>query len=516
MENKEIASVLKMVGQLMELHDEEKFKTRSYTNASFQISKYPHPLRELDDNKLLAVPGVGKNLVPKIRELIDTGEMSYLNQWLEKTPEGLLEILRIKGIGPSKVRLIWKEMEIETVGELLYACNENRLIDLKGFGEKTQAQVKQSIEFMMDSQDKFLYATVEPLIQDIKNWISGHYPNSNVSETGAALRRDLIISELEFVISDDVQELPDTSGSKVKVAFHRVSKAEFENTVFEKSCTKVHLDAFYGAGIDPVIPEMRDNIWFIDWSKKFTESDLVTDDALLGSLHNHTTYSDGVHSLEEMAVYLKSLDYEYFGVCDHSKSAFYANGLQEDRIIKQHKEIDLLNERLSPFKIFKGIESDILMDGSLDYTDDILQSFDFIVASVHSVLRMDKNTATNRLIKAVENPYTTILGHPTGRLLLSRQGYPIDHKKVIDACAANKVVIELNANPMRLDIDYTWIPYCMERGVMVSINPDAHRKEGFHHMRYGVMSARKGGLTKGMTLNALALKDIESYFRSKS
>jgi DNA polymerase (family 10) len=168
MENKEIASVLKMVGQLMELHDEEKFKTRSYTNASFQISKYPHPLRELDDNKLLAVPGVGKNLVPKIRELIDTGEMSYLNQWLEKTPEGLLEILRIKGIGPSKVRLIWKEMEIETVGELLYACNENRLIDLKGFGEKTQAQVKQSIEFMMDSQDKFLYATVEPLIQDIK------------------------------------------------------------------------------------------------------------------------------------------------------------------------------------------------------------------------------------------------------------------------------------------------------------------------------------------------------------
>ncbi len=516
MENKEIASVLKTVGQLMELHNEDKFKTRSYINAAFQIGKYANPLRELDDSELLLVPGIGKNLVPKIRELIDTSEMSYLNQWLEKTPEGLLEILRIKGIGPSKVRLIWKEMEIETVGELLYACNENRLVDLKGFGEKTQAQVKQSIEFIMDNQDKFLFASIEPLIQDIKDWIKHKYPDGLVSETGAALRRDLIIDELEIVVSDNVLERPDTSETNVKVVFYSASKDGFEKLVFEKSCTKEHLNVLNTSGIQPVFPEMRDNTWFVEWLKKHTENDLLTDDHLLGSLHNHTTYSDGMHTLEEMATYLKDLGYEYFGVCDHSKSAFYANGLQEDRIIKQHNEIDLLNEKLNPFKILKGIESDILMDGSLDYSAEVLKTFDFVVASVHSVLRMDKDTATNRLIKAVENPYTSILGHPTGRLLLSRPGYPIDHKKVIDACASNNVVVELNANPMRLDIDYTWIPYCMERGVKVSINPDAHRKEGFHHMRYGVMAARKGGLTKDMTLNALGLKDIENYFRSKS
>lgn len=527
MENKEIASVLKLVGQLMELHNEDKFKTRSYTNAAFQIGKYAEPLKTRSDSQLMSVPGIGKNLVPKIRELIDTGEMTYLNQWLEKTPQGILEILNIKGIGPSKVRLIWKEMEIESIGELLYACNENRLVDLKGFGEKTQAQVKQSIEFMLDNQHKFLFASIEPLIEDIKSWIQNRYPSALVSETGAALRRDLIIDQLEMVVSSDVTELPDTSNTNAEVVFHKVDAAQFDEAVFKLSCNEQHLEAigytggnaekaYDSMGVTMVVPEMRDAEWAIDWSKKNSLDDLVDDDALLGSLHNHTTYSDGMHTLEEMSTYLKELGYAYFGVCDHSKSAFYANGLKEDRIVKQHREIDALNSVLQPFKILKGIESDILMDGSLDYSSDILATFDFVVASVHSVLRMDKETATTRLIKAIENPYTSILGHPTGRLLLSRPGYPIDHKKVIDACAQNNVVIELNANPMRLDVDYQWIPYCMEKNVMISINPDAHRKEGFHHMRFGVMAARKGGLTKQMTLNALGLKDIENYFRSKS
>lgn len=217
-----------------------------------------------------------------------------------------------------------------------------------------------------------------------------------------------------------------------------------------------------------------------------------------------------------MALYCRDeLKLDYLGICDHSKSAFYANGLNELRVAAQHREIDALNAKLAPFKLFKGIESDILYDGSLDYDASILATFDFVVASVHSVLKMTEEKATERLIKAIENPFTTILGHPTGRLLLSRSAYPIDHAKVIDACAANGVVIEINANPLRLDLDWRWHQYALEKGVLLSINPDAHRTEGFLDMHYGVLVARKGGLSAKECLNAMSLADIEAFFKKR-
>ena len=209
----------------------------------------------------------------------------------------------------------------------------------------------------------------------------------------------------------------------------------------------------------------------------------------------------------------KELGYQYIGITDHSKSAFYANGLKPDRVLEQIQAINALNAKLNDFTILKGIESDILNDGSLDYEEDILKQFDFIIASVHSNLRMDEEKATNRIIKAVENPYTSILGHPTGRLLLSRQGYPIDHKKIIDACADNGVSIELNANPYRLDLDWSWIPYATEKGVLISINPDAHSTQGILDIHYGVLSARKGGLTKEQCLNTYSVSDFLKYLR---
>ena len=209
------------------------------------------------------------------------------------------------------------------------------------------------------------------------------------------------------------------------------------------------------------------------------------------------------------------MGYEYLGICDHSKSAFYANGLKEDRVIQQHEEIDRLNEKLAPFKIFKGIESDILYDGQLDYADDVLASFDFIVASVHSILNMNIEKATQRLLTAIENPYTTILGHPTGRLLLRREGYPIDHKMVIDHCAKHNVVIEINANPWRLDLDWRWVHYALEQGVKLAINPDAHEMDGYQHMYYGLLAGRKGGLSADMTFNALSAEEIGKYFAER-
>jgi DNA polymerase (family 10) len=239
---------------------------------------------------------------------------------------------------------------------------------------------------------------------------------------------------------------------------------------------------------------------------------------LKGILHNHSTYSDGQNTLEEMAVYCKELGYQYLGICDHSKAAFYAKGMKEETIIQQHTEVDKLNQKIGgdgSFKVFKGIECDILNDGSLDYSNEVLASFDFIVASVHSNLKMTEEKAMNRLLRAIENPYTTILGHPTGRLLLMREGYPVDHAKMIDACAANGVVIEINAHPYRLDLDWRWIDYALNKGVKLSINPDAHEREGYHDMYYGVCTARKGGLFKEMCLNTFTLPEITAYFQSK-
>ncbi|MBA3972450.1 MAG: DNA polymerase/3'-5' exonuclease PolX, partial [Bacteroidetes bacterium] len=262
-------------------------------------------------------------------------------------------------------------------------------------------------------------------------------------------------------------------------------------------------------------PELREGRTEVSLAQGNKIPELIEMKDLRGILHNHSTYSDGMNTLADMAIYCKELGYEYLGICDHSQSAFYAEGLKPDRVLAQHAEIEELNKKLFPFKIFKGIESDILNDGSLDYSEDILKTFDFIVASVHSNLKMNEEKATTRLIKAIENPYTTILGHPTGRLLLSRAGYPIDHKKVIDACAANGVIIELNAHPYRLDIDWRWIPYCLEKGVKISINPDAHEKSGYHDMYYGTCVARKGMLTKDMCFNSLSLNELERFFSNR-
>ena len=243
--------------------------------------------------------------------------------------------------------------------------------------------------------------------------------------------------------------------------------------------------------------------------------ELLSLEDLKGPFHNHSNYSDGAYTIKQLADYCIEQGYEYLGLSDHSKSAFYANGLQEFQVAKQHEEIDKLNEELAPFKIFKGIESDILNDGSLDYENDVLASFDFIVASVHSNLNMDIQKATQRLIKAIENPYTTFLGHPTGRLLLRRKGYPVDHKKIIEACAANNVIIEINANPWRLDIDWRWVHFALDNGVVLSINPDAHEIEGFGDMKYGVYTGRKGGLTSEMTFNTWPLEKVENYLKDR-
>ncbi|TFF35958.1 DNA polymerase/3'-5' exonuclease PolX [Mucilaginibacter psychrotolerans] len=555
MENKPVARTLRLLSQLMELHEANPFKIKSIANAAFKVDKLPFPIAGKTVAELEKIDGIGKSLAAKIAELLETGTMTELQEMLDKTPEGVVEMMGIKGIGSKKVATIWKDLGIENVGELYYACNENRLIEAKGFGLKTQDEIRRLIEFRMAGNGKFLYAQVEEEGKLLMDEIKGIFPEALKHFAGEFRRLNEIITELVIVVgslnkqvafdalakSNILQNVSlngDHIGGELKngllVDIICVDKAQYYKELFINTGTDEHVEAvmalmteeldepsseefiYQKAGLAWMQPELREGDTFIDRAATKKLPTLITYHDLKGTLHNHSTWSDGVNTVEEMALYCRDvLKLQYLGMCDHSKSAFYAKGLSIERVLQQQEEIDHLNKKLEGFHIFKGIESDILNDGSLDYPDEILQRFDFIVASVHSNLKMAEDKATARLIKAIENPYTTILGHPTGRLLLSRKGYDIDYKKVIDACAANKVIIEINANPVRLDLDWRWHQYALEKGVMLSINPDAHRTSGFLDMEYGVNVARKGGLSKEMCLNALSLDEIKKVFETK-
>jgi DNA polymerase (family 10) len=550
MENKEIASVFKDLSRLMELHGENEFKSRSYQNASFRISKIPVPLKDMSETDISSQEGIGKGISQKILELLRSGSVEEYDQLLSKTPEGIREILEIKGLGPKKVKVIWNDLGITSPGELLYACNENRLVELKGFGEKTQDQIRQSLEFFFLNQGWFHYAEAALAGASEKEFLKNLFQNTPLSEAGAYRRKCEVLKAVEFLMAGQVQTIfetlrshrPETvqqsnilsydSESGIPVHIHIVQdEAKFGLEQIRFTGSEKHTETllnlisgkqiasgseeevYKAAGMSLIPPECREN--GEEFTFKGSFGDLVRFEDLKGCLHNHSTYSDGIHSLKEMADECHNRGLEYFAICDHSRSAFYANGLSIERVKEQHQEIEKLNESLSSFRIFKGIESDILPDGSLDYADEILASFDLVVASVHSVLKMDIRKATDRIIKAVSNPYTTILGHPTGRLLLAREGYPLDMEAVIDACAHYGVVIELNAHPYRLDLDWRWIPKAVEKGIKISINPDAHRKEGIGDMQYGVYAARKGMLTAADTFNALSLAEMEAWLSGR-
>ncbi|MDO3626167.1 helix-hairpin-helix domain-containing protein [Mucilaginibacter sp. BT774] len=555
MENKPIARTLRLLSQLMELHDENPFKVKSLANAAFKVDKLPYGIAGKSLAEMEKIDGIGKSTATKIVELLETGAITDLTDLLAATPEGVVEMLGIKGIGPKKIGIIWHELGIETVGELYYACNENRLIEAKGFGLKTQEEIVKVIEFRMASNGKFLFARVDAIAGELFQKIQDMLPESILSFTGEFRRCCEIIDELSFLVGSgdvraDVETLTQSdilqnltvkehtisgeTANGLLVSISVVNNLSFHYELFTQTGADDHVQAvlarisddikqaesekaiYKKAGLTYMPPELREGNTFIEKATNNALPQLVTYQDLKGTLHNHSTWSDGVNTLEDMALYCRDqLKLEYLGICDHSKSAFYAKGLSIERVLQQHEEIDHLNKKITGFHIFKGIESDILNDGSLDYPDEILQRFDFIVASVHSNLKMDKEKATARLIKAVENPYTTILGHPTGRLLLSRKGYEFDYQKVIDACAANHVIIEINANPLRLDLDWRWHQYALDIGVKLSINPDAHRVEGFSDMHYGVLAARKGGLYKEMCLNTFSLEEIKKEFESK-
>ena len=545
-----IADQLNLLSKLMDIHGENSFKSKAYASAAFALDKLTIDIQKVSIADLAKVKGIGQSAAEKIVSIVQSGEFPLLLSYIEKTPPGILEMLQIKGIGPKKIATIWKELEIEDIGSLLYACYENRLVLYKGFGEKTQANIQASIEFYLNSQGKFLYADLEPTVQTLEEFFKKAFSESiyRISAAGSWYKEDPIIEELYFItdmpinsieaiiqqLSVEIKEkstnyILGIAGEGLKIRIESVLAENFTTALFVSSCSQDYLQSFrknhrwqedksfkseqelfefYNAPYRP--PFLREF-----YEIETNEDELVTTNSIRGIIHSHSQWSDGTHSLEEMAVAAKEQGFEYLVISDHSKSAFYANGLQIERVFAQHEQIEELNAQLAPFKIFKSIECDILTDGNLDYDARILQSFDLVIASIHSNLKMNEEKATERLLKAIENPYTNILGHMTGRLLLGRAGYPIQHKRIIDACAANNVVIELNAHPRRLDIDWTWIPNALEKGVMISINPDAHSIEGYKDIRFGVIAGRKGHLTISKNLSSHSLQQMQQFIEQQ-
>jgi DNA polymerase (family 10) len=530
MTNTDIARHFRELARLMELHQDNPFKIRSYNNAYNKLRKDDRPLASMSESELQQLDGVGKAIAGKIHELATTGVMATLEKWREKTPEGVREMLNISGFGPKKVKAVWDGLGVTSVGQLLYAFNENRLVELKGFGAKTQATLKEKLEFHQRSQGQYHYRTLEKPARELLRLFQRTFPEARHEFTGALRRTCPTLTHLallttmapadlaqieEFHLESQEEGLSKGSFQDYPVVIHHCSSGNFGSRQFRFTGSPEFLQAFISdhPGVDftnlpreeavfdkvgaaYLPPELRESSWGLALSTSHQVPALLEPDDIRGVVHSHSTWSDGIHSLREMAVATRDRGYAYLVITDHSKAAFYANGLQEDRVREQWAEIDALNKELAPFRIYKGIESDILADGSLDYPDEILEGFEVVIASVHSNLNMNEEQATQRLLTAIANPHTTILGHPTGRLLLSRAGYPIDHIRIIDACAEHGVVIELNANPYRLDLDWSWIPYAMEKGVPISINPDAHAIGGIDDIQYGVLAARKGGLTR--------------------
>lgn len=549
MDNYAIADQFSLLSKLMDIHGENAFKSKSYASAAFAIEKLPQELSSLAQEKIAGVRGIGDSVGKKVVELLQTGELQVLQELIAQTPEGVLEMMNIKGLGPKKIHTIWKELHINTVEGLKEACQKNVIAEKKGFGGKTQQNILEAIHFLEQNAGVYRYAQVEAFAEAMQLKLAQGFPQSRFALTGEFRRQLEVVQMLEWVTTASKKDLKHffdeqqyaltaegddylqiVANDLLTLKFYLAPDGQFTHLLFTSSSSPEFALAveqlpnwnpaqafeteqtLCGALALPYIPPyLREKANLLSQARNNNLPEVVQLADIKGLIHAHSNWSDGAHTIEEMALELIKRGFEYLVISDHSKAAYYANGLNEQRITEQHRYIDELNRKLAPFKIYKSIECDILSDGRMDYVDSVLASFDLVIASIHSNLQMGEEKAMMRLMGAINNPYVTIMGHLTGRLLAKRKGYPVDHKAIIDACAANHVVIEINANPARLDMDWRWIDYALENGVVLSINPDAHSFDDMDLMKYGVLVAQKGGLTRAQNLSSKSQKDFETF-----
>lgn len=556
MTNKEIGKILKSTAAMIDLTGGNPYRSRAMANAARNIERAEESMVELSAaGQLTSIRGIGDGLADQINEIIETGTFEAREDLIGAIPAGLMEILRIKGLGAKKVRTLWQKLGITTIQELEEMAASGRLASVDGFAEKTQENVLQNIQLLKKYVTRRRYADLYRLLKPAVEAISAMDSVSRVSFSSEMRRKLETIGEAEILVASDAladvattlmpwldegATLDEAAGvvqgtvaDGIALRVLVVDDSVFDKTLWQHTGSEAHVEAFISvagepeageseeaiydkAGMSWIPPELREGTDEVDQAKGNAIPSLITADDLQGTLHNHSTYSDGAHSLQQMADAAFEMGLSYFGICDHSQSLVVAHGLPPERVADQQTEINQINAAFAeksdrPFKVFSGIESDILNDGALDYEEDVLASFDFVVASVHTRLNMPIEEATARVLKAVENPYTSILGHPTGRILLVREGYPLDYDRILKACADHNVAIELNANPYRLDLDWRYIRKATDMGILIAINPDAHAMDGLHDMRWGTEVARKGWLTADQCLNAKSLDAFEGW-----
>ncbi len=568
-----IADVLKKIAILLELKGENAFKIRAYRTGSEIVETYSGDLLKLAlKNELENIKGIGTALAKKIHELATTGKLEYFENLKSEFPESIFDLFTISNLGPKKIKLLYDQLGIDSISKLKQSCESGHVEGIPGFGNKSVSKILDSISFHEENANTFRLGDVAPIAESILEFLRSHPDTDQASIAGSYRRGKEILHDLDFIVStrspesiihsfinmDTVAETISHGSTKSSIRLDNglqcdlraVSNAEYPFTLNYFTGSKAHniqvralalkkgyklneyglipktdkksystisesihteSDLYQALGLKMIHPCLRENSGELEAAENNKLPELVTLENLRGTFHNHTTASDGKNTLEEMASAAKDLGMQYLGISDHSKSSVQANGLSTEQLLSQIKEIQSLNDSSSnDFRIFSGIECDILKDGTLDYEDEILSKLDYCIASIHSSFSLPEKEMTSRIIKAIENPNVTMIGHLTGRLLLIRKPYAVDVSKIIDACASNHTHIEINANPHRLDMDWRWWRQAKDKGVKCSINPDAHRIEHFQFLHFGIKIAQKGWLGPNDVINCLPLNEIES------
>ncbi len=578
MDKAEVAAVIDEIGTLLELQGENPFRCNAYHNAARAIQQLETDLGEIvAQDKLTDIPGIGETLRDKITALVKTGHLPFYDDLRKKTPPGLLQMLRLPGIGPKKVKALHDQLGVDTLDKLKAACDADEVAQLKGFGAKTQQKILEGLAFLDQMADRFRLDQALPLAETVLDALKKLPGVKRIELCGSLRRRRETIKDIDILISagdagpimDAFVKLPqvhnitghgETKSSVVVTGVDEQGKrflmnadlrvvndeqfpfalnyftgSKEHNVAMRQRAIhyglklneyelagpkkKVHCreeaDLYRAFDLDYVEPELREQTGEIEAAASHTLPKLLENSDLVGAFHCHTNWSDGAATLEEMAEAAKRLGYQYLGIADHSQSLTIANGLNVERVRQQHAEIDALNGKLRGITLFKGTECDILADGRLDYDDEVLASFDYVVASVHTHFNQPQEEMTQRIVRALSNPHVTMLGHATGRLLLRRDGYKVDLEAVLQAAAKHGKMIEINAHPMRLDLDWIHCKRARTLGVKLVINPDAHSTGDLEYLPYGVSVARRGWLTKEDVFNTKSVVAVRKEWRLK-